>query len=88
MTDLLPSEWVDRQPGDQLEQMVLTAIEVAQILRLCDPTSTPREREAAVSTVHRLVRDGKFKPLRPGRAHVFYRAEIARYIRDETYKSY
>ena len=70
---------------DDVERMVLTAIEVAQALRLCEPESTPREKEAAVGTVHRLVRDSKLRPLKPGKAHVFYRAEVARYIREETY---
>ena len=70
---------------DDVERMVLTALEVARALRLCEPQATPRDAEAAVGTVHRLVRDGKLKPLKPGKAHVFYRAEIARYIREETY---
>ena len=68
-----------------VEQMVLTALEVAQALRLCGPKSTPKEVESAVGTVHRLVRDGKLQPFRPGKAHVFYRAEVARYIREATH---
>ena len=70
-----------------VEQMVMTAPEVAQALRLCGPKSTPKEAEAAVGTVHRLVRDGKLRPLKPGKAHVFFRDEVARYIRDATYNN-
>ena len=63
-----------------VERMVLTALEVAQALRLCGPKSTPKEAEAAVGTVHRLVRDGKLRPLKPGKAHVFFRDEVARFM--------
>ena len=70
---------------DDVERMVMTALEVAVALRLCDANSTPKEKEAGVGTVHRLVRDDKLKPLKPGKAHVFYRAEVARYVREETY---
>lgn len=79
---------LQRDALDDVERMVLTAIEVAQALRLCEPESTPREKEAAVGTVHRLVRDSKLRPLKPGKAHVFYRAEVARYIREETYMTH
>jgi len=71
---------------DDVERMVLTTLEVARALRLCDPGSTPKENGAAVDVVHRLVQKRKLKPFRPGKAHVFYRAEVARYIREETYE--
>jgi len=69
-----------------VETMVLTALEVAQVLRLCGDKPTPTEARAAAGSVHRLVREGKLLPLKPGKAHVFYRDEVARYIREATYE--
>ena len=61
-------------------QTVATAAEVAAFLRMCSPDDDPDTVAKAIRCVHRLVRDGQLKPLRPGREYAFARAEMLRYI--------
>ena len=63
---------------------VLTGAEVAIYLRLCESDDDPDTVAKAVRSVHKLVRDGKLRPIQPGREYAFSRAEIARYVHDET----
>jgi len=59
---------------------VMTALEVAVYLRLCEPDATPDEKQSAVRKVHRLVQTGQLRPLQPGREYVFWRDEVDAYI--------
>jgi len=63
---------------------VMTAVEVAIYLRLCEPDATPDEKKSAIRAVHRLVQLKKLRPLRPGREYVFWHDEVDGYIRRET----
>ena len=74
----------DAQPTLTPTSPVMTASEVACYLRLCDPEATPTERQSAVRSVHRLVQEGRLRPLRPGREYVFWRQEVDHYIRCDT----
>ena len=63
---------------------VMTALEVAEYLRLCGPDATPTERQSAIRSVHRLVQASHLRPLRPGREYVFWHREVNDYIRRAT----
>lgn len=63
---------------------VMTALEVAVYLRLCDEEATPDRRQSAIRTVHRLVQDGKLRAIQPGREYAFWRQEVDAYIERET----
>ena len=63
---------------------LLTSAEVAAHLRIIEPDAEPDEVARAVRAVHRLVRDGKLRPIRPARSYVFSPDELSRYVRDET----
>ena len=63
---------------------LLTGAEAAVYLRLCEPDAEPDEVSKAVRAVHRLVRDGKLRPVQPGREYLFALAELARYVVTET----
>lgn len=63
---------------------LLTGAEAAVYLRLCEPDATPDEVNKAVRAVHRLVRNGKLRPVQPGREYLFALAELDRYVHDET----
>ena len=63
---------------------VLTALEVAIYVRLVEPEATEGDRQSAIRSVHRLVQDGKLRPIQPGRQYAFWRDEVDRYIREET----
>ena len=63
---------------------VLTGAEVAVYLRMCSPDDDPDTVAKAVRCVHRLVRDGLLRPIKPGREYAFAQAEVERYVRDET----
>ena len=67
-----------------LTNPVLTALEVAVCLRLCDEDATPNARQSAIRSVHRLVQFGKLRPIQPGKEYVFSRNEVARYVTAET----
>ena len=69
---------------DPLPSPVMTAIEVAVYLRLCEPDAPPDEKQSAVRSVHRLVQTEQLRALSPGREHVFWRDEIDAYIRRAT----
>ena len=60
---------------------VLTNDEAARFLRLDDDYS---EMADAIRALHRLVREGKLKPLRCGKSYKFAIAELERYVADET----
>ncbi len=63
---------------------LLTGCEAALFLRLVAPDSSPDEVSRGVEAVKRLVRAGKIRPVQPGRSYCYARAELARYVRDET----
>ena len=63
---------------------VLTSLEVAAYLRLCEPDATPDQAESAIRSVHRLVRQGDLRPIQPGKEYVFWRDEVDAYIRRAT----
>lgn len=63
---------------------LLSGAEVAVLLLLCQPDDGPDEIAKAVRAVHKLVRDGKLRPIKPGRKYVFAPAEVERYIEAET----
>lgn len=63
---------------------LLTNPEAAVYLRLCEPDDEPDEVAKAVRSVHKLVRDGKLRPVQPGQAYTFARAELDRYIEAAT----
>ena len=69
------------QPADHA---LLTSAEVAAHLRIIEPDAEPDEVARAVRSVHKLVRDGKLRPIKPARSYVFAVAEVDRYVRDET----
>ena len=60
---------------------VLTNEEAVRFLRLDDDYS---EMTDAVRALHRLVRDGRLRPLRCGKRYKFAVAELERYVADET----
>jgi hypothetical protein len=64
---------------------LLTAEEVARWLRLVDDGSPPEQVASAVRSVHRLVREERLRPVRPGRSYVFSVHELERFVRDETF---
>lgn len=63
---------------------LLSGAQVAVRLLLCEPDDCPDDITRAVRAVHKLVRDGKLRPIKPGRRYVFAPAEVDRYVRDET----
>jgi len=63
---------------------VMTAVEVAIYLRLCEPDATPDEKQSARRAVLRLVQQGLLRPLQPGREYVFWNDEVDAYIRRTT----
>lgn len=67
-----------------LHSPLLTGRETAIYLRLVGPDDDPDDVAKGVRTVHKLVRDGKLRPIQPGREYAFARVELDRYIRDET----
>ena len=66
------------------DKSLLTSAEVAVLLRIIEPDAEPDEVSGAVRAVHRLVRGGKLRPIRPAKSYVFAPAEVDRYIRSET----
>lgn len=62
---------------------LMTSLEAARYLRLCDEDATPDEAQKAIASVHRLVQQGRLRPLRPGRQYRFAHYEIDLYIRRE-----
>ena len=68
----------------RLRSPVLTSAEVAIALRMCEPGDDADTVAKAVRCVHRLVREAKLKPIRPGREYVFGQIEVERYIEAET----
>lgn len=68
----------------RLHSPVLTATEVAVCLRLCEPDADPDAVNKAVRSVHKLVRDGKLRPIQPGREYAFVLSEVERYVVTET----
>ena len=74
----------DRVHDNVQTSPVMTAVEVAAYLRLCDADGTPDEKQSAIRAVHRLVRDGHLRPLRPGREYVFWHDEVDAYIERAT----
>ena len=69
-----------------VESPVLTSLEAAKYLRFVESDAMGDVAHGGIRKLHRLVQKGKLKPFKPGKAHVFYRAEVARYIREETYE--
>lgn len=67
-----------------LTSPVMTSLEVAAYLRLCEPDAAPDQAQSAIRSVHRLVQQGKLRPIQPGREYVFWREEVDRYVREET----
>ena len=65
---------------DPLPSPVMTAIEVAVYLRLCEPDATPDEKQSAIRSVHRLVQTEQLRALRPGREYVFSHNEVDAYV--------
>lgn len=63
---------------------VMTALETAVYLRLCDQDATPDRRQSAIRTVHRLVQEGKLRAIQPGKEYVFWRQEVDAYVERET----
>ena len=72
------------QPVLTLTSPVMTALEVAIYLRLCDDGAAPKQCESAIRSVHGLVQGGQLRPIRPGREYVFSHDEVDRYIREVT----
>ncbi len=66
------------------DHLLLTSAEVAVHLRIIEPDAGPDDVARAVRSVHKLVRDGKLRPIKPARSYVFAPAELDRYVRDET----
>ena len=66
------------------DHSLLTSAEVAAHLRIIESDAEPDDVARAVRAVHRLVRDGKLRPIKPARSYVFALAEVDRYVRDET----
>ena len=56
---------------------VLTNLEAAAWLRLSDDYDQP---EDAIEALHRIVRQGKLRPLRAGKTYKFTVDELQRYI--------
>ncbi len=77
----------DRDGQPDYHSPVMTAVEVAVYLRLCDLDATPDERQSAVRSVHRLVQKGHLRPLQPGREYVFWHDEVDGYIQRATESS-
>ena len=67
-----------------LHSPVLTSAEVAVYLRMCSPDDDPDTVAKAVRCVHRLVRDGKLRPIKPGKEYAFAQVEVERYVVAET----
>lgn len=63
---------------------VLSGCEAALFLRLIEADAEPDEVSRGVEAVKRLVRGGRIRPLRSGRSYTYARAELERYVRDET----
>ena len=63
---------------------LLTSLEAAEWLRLCESDATPDDRHSAINSLHRLVQMGKLRPVRPGRQYTFAEFELVRYVQDET----
>ncbi len=66
------------------DHSLMTSAEVAVHLRIIEPDAEPDDVARAVRAVHRLVRDGKLRPVKPARSYVFALAELARYVKAET----
>ena len=64
----------------RLHSPVLTATEVAVCLRLCGPDDEPDDVAKAIRSVHKLVRDGKLRPIQPGKEYAFVLFEVERYV--------
>ncbi len=69
--------------GQHSTSPLLTSLETARYLRLVDDDPTPDEAEKAIKKVHRLVQEGRLRPVRPGRQYVFANYEIDGYIKRE-----
>lgn len=68
----------------RLRSPVLTSAEVAIALRMCESDDEPDTVTKAVRSVHKLVRDGRLRPIRPGKEYVFAQVEVERYVEAET----
>lgn len=66
------------------DHSLMTSSEVAVHLRIIEPDASPDDVARAVRAVHRLVREGKLRPIKPARSYVFAPDEVDRYVRDET----
>lgn len=75
---------MNNQPANTYTSPVLTSAETAVYLRLCTSQDDPDTIGKAVRCVHRLVREAKLRPIKPGREYAFMRSEIDRYIATET----
>ena len=67
-----------------LHSPVLTGAEVAVYLRMCGLNDDPDTVAKAVRGVHRLVREGKLRPIKPGKEYAFAQVEVERYVETET----
>lgn len=72
---------MSRQDAQAVTSPVLTNEEAARFLRLDEDYS---EMADAIRALHRLVREGKLKPLRCGKSYKFAVAELERYVTNET----
>ena len=66
------------------DHSLMTSSGVAAHLRIIEPDAEPDDVARAVRAVHRLVRDGKLRPIKPARSYVFALAEVDRYVVAET----
>ena len=66
------------------DHSLLTSAEVAVHLRIIEPDDDADAVARGVRSVHKLVRDGKLRPIRPAKTYIFAMAEVDRYVRDET----
>ena len=59
---------------------LLTGCEAAAYLRLIPADAEPDEVNKAVRCLNRLVQAGLLNPIQPGRAYVYAKVELDRYI--------
>ncbi len=75
-----PSEWLPTDPP-RVAPTLMTAEEAAIYLRLSDGG---RDVADALTSLHYLVREGRIRPCRVGRANRYARAELDRFIQEQT----
>lgn len=63
---------------------LLTNAEAACYLRLVEPDADADDVKRAVNNLHKLVRDGKLRPVKSGQSYTYARAELDRYVEDAT----